>query len=100
MSNENNLMYNYSWGDEDVLSSKITVMQIPDENSTTLKYEITFTQEGFNDESFSDIKTKYTLLGKTITNDINNFDMNVRTIVMLIQGWLNPPPEQLFKIIN
>jgi len=98
MSKENILMYNYSWGDEDVLSSQITVTRTIDKYMSN--YEIVFTQEGFYEDCFLDITTPYKLIEKTVSNSNNVECMNVRTITLKVEISLNPPPESLFKIIE
>jgi len=70
-------MYNYWWGDEEILSSQVIVTRI--EKSSV--YEILFIQEGFNEECFLDITTSYKLINKTISSDIKHEFNEIQTKV-------------------
>lgn len=87
------LQYHYSYGNEDVLGSRIKV--IKELNS---EYIITFEQEGCNPEYFDDINvSKYhTLISKKIKDEDGY--MYKRVITLIVNGKCNPKPEELFKI--
>lgn len=89
--------YYYTYGNEDILSGKITV--IKDEEI----YTITFIQETFNIDSLEDITSNQgTNLISKVTEDYNDPEnlLIVRTITLKLIGKCNPRPETLFKIYS
>ena len=60
------LQYNYSWGDEDVSDSHITVTKGTVDNGDI--YIIVFIQEGDYPEYFDDLDSTCTILSKDVEN--------------------------------
>lgn len=92
MSDE--IVYKYSYGDEDTLGAYITVMKCDGD-----EYLIIFNQIGINDTIFSDLRTEYTVITRDCYTRIDEFDMVIKTIEMKIEAKNNPKPESLFQII-
>lgn len=88
-------MYDYSWGDEDVESSSIRVI-----NDSHEMYTVTFVQEAWEKECFSDIiADRGELLNKEVHDEDDNRTI-IRTITLKIRAVSNPPPETIFKIVD
>lgn len=94
------LQYDYSWGDEDVLSSSVQVVK---ETSPSLEtvYTITLIQEGFEPLLFSTLfPTKHCeLVKRSDTVAEGNCGMTILTTTMKVRAINNPRPETLFNIV-
>jgi len=92
------LQYYYTWGDENILVSRIKIVKgFMDDNNMIDDdiYTITFEQESYNTKLFSDIDVTniVTLISKvsaTIT----------RLITLKIKAICNPKPENIFTIVD
>jgi len=91
------LVYHYSYGDESILSSIITVTKLTKE-----LYQIVLIQESL-EPNFDKLETNYTLVNKESYIDFVDINedtvMNKKTTIIKVKTTNNPPPEDLFKII-
>jgi len=87
-------MYNYSWGDDYVLSSRVQVFKEGHE-----RYRVIFEQEAFEYGHCQDIVTKHILLSKT-KEYIDSDPLNILRIIIRVRAILNPPPEDIFSIVT
>ena len=94
------LQYDYSWGDEDVLSSSLRVVKEPAPPLATV-YTITLVQEGFEPLLFSTLlPAKHCELVKH--SDIvteGNCGTTILTTTITVRAINNPRPETLFNIV-
>lgn len=91
------LLYHYCYGDEDVLGSRIKVIQDLQDFEI---YTITFEQEGINPDWFKDInvgKYRTTIISKK-TEECEDVHVYKRLITLKVKGINNPKPEKLFKV--
>jgi hypothetical protein len=88
------LVYEYSYGDEDVLGSLIKVIKL-DHNS----YKIKFKQTTLDSDLFRDITSTYKIITKDSTKSMGEEGLYIETITMIVETYLNPPPQKVFKII-
>lgn len=91
------LVYKYSFGNEDV-RSEIMVFK-----TGTDSYQIHFYQEGFDSNHFKKIKTSFEELSRSIKTEKefvgDELSMPiVKTIVIKIKAVCDPPPETLFTL--
>ncbi len=88
--------YNYSWGNEDVLSASITVIQTGNADV----YEIVLVQEGFRPESFQSIKSEYNILSCNVTERVrkDHDGMIESRMHLIVKSVCNPKPETLFEL--
>jgi hypothetical protein len=89
------LVYNYSYGNEDVLSISIKVFKLKND-----KYKVEFVQTGDFPESFEDMTSNYKIINKEISDlSSTTGTMCEKTITMIIHAPCNPRPENIFEII-
>jgi hypothetical protein len=92
------LQYNYTYGNEDILSGEITV------HKHESFYTVTFVQESFDIDSFEDITVGegIELLSRSVVTEQQAQDLLpiVRTIILKLVSKCNPSPETLFKILE
>ena len=91
------LMYHYSYGDEGILGSTITVTKLNKE-----LYQIVLIQESLG-PIFNKLESNYTLINKD--SHVDFIDVNEDTVMykntttIKVKAQCNPPPEDLFKIV-
>ena len=86
-------VYYYCWGDEDVPGSRIDIIKEEDN-----LYTLTFEQEGFDPECFSEISTRYKEIVRKVKDLKIGHGIIRRTIFLRIETYLNPRPEKIFDI--
>ena len=90
------LIYNYSYGDESLLGSTITIFK-----SNNI-YDIIFKQQHTNDKYFKNIYSNYELISKDVIDNKEHISdvlsINSRIIKMKILCNINPPPENIFIV--
>lgn len=88
-------IYYHSWGDEDILGSRIEIVNDSHENYT-IKYE----QEGFDIGLFKDLKINGDIINRTDTSEADENGIIKNTIMINFKAVLNPWPEKLFCVID
>ena len=91
-------VYKDSYGDEDVLGTRIWLYKNQD------KYKLIVEQETYESEKeyMHDVETNYTVISKDVkdrrSHEGGEIYMCIRTIKMIIVAASNPPPKSVFKI--
>jgi len=89
----NKVVYEYSWGDEEILGSLIRITKL-----NHYEYMIYFEQETFYKPR--KITTTFEILDEKHSHYVNSeeCDMDVYETWLTIRVILNPAPEELFEI--
>lgn len=87
----NRIIYDYSYGNEDVLGTTILVYFLKDDD-----YLIHFKQEG-DAKCFKKISSRHKEVKRTVTISQDEH-MDIQIIELVVTAILNPPPETLFII--
>jgi hypothetical protein len=93
-----NLMYDYSYGNEEIHGATIKVERYKDSEL----YKITFEQITDNDDYFGDLKPGVgaNVVDKSVTtvldDPMGNESLKKRTIILKVKCHCNPPPEKTF----
>jgi hypothetical protein len=89
----NKVVYEYSWGDEEILGSLIIITKLD-----TYEYRIYFEQETFSKPR--KLETTFEILDEKHEHYVNSeaCDMDVYETWLTIRVILNPAPEELFEI--
>ena len=96
---DDNIMYNYAYGDENVIGSHIIIY-----NLYNNRYKIHFVQEALDQSLFRQMTTKYTVIDKIDNIEDKYYGIGdddyviVKTVIMIIKALNNPPPETLLLI--
>lgn len=100
------LQYYYTWGDENILVSRIKIVKgFMDDNNMIDDdiYTITFEQESYNTKLFSDIDVTniVTLISKEVKDIEDKVSATItRLITLKIKAICNPKPENIFTIVD
>ena len=92
-----NLIYDYSYGNEDLLGACIKIYK----HQTPEVYTIDACFEAFNEIAFPIIKSVYVIMEykESISIDEINLKMITKKINITILAYCNPRPENLFIIV-
>lgn len=89
-------IYDYSWGDEDILGSYLIIKR--DQHND--EYLIHFEQHGFCKRLFKDVELKGgTLIKKAVNDREDEVGMDVKIIEIHAKMVCNPKPEDIFSLV-
>ena len=86
-------IYYYSWGDEDILGSRIEI----NKDSAEL-YTIKLEQEGFSSELFLELKINGDIINENNYQEKDEIGTVKCTNIKQFTAKLNPKPEDLFVL--